>query len=113
MNRTERIQVWGAFTLAKPEDRNDYRHLSVATSTSRCRRANRSRFKQWADLKASPERTKSWPSAAATNSRFAFAAQTKSRPIPMHLIPATDGPLCTEADCAPVKSLLEFAHSSR
>src|SRR5580765_4169446 len=110
----ERIQVWGAFTLAKPEDRNDYLapqrgYLYFKMPQSKQEQVQ----KQWADLKTSAGTHK----VVAFGSRYDLKVRIRradEKPTDPDSFDTGYGMVRvrTETDYAPVKSLLEFAKSS-
>jgi len=110
----ERIQVWGAFTLAKPNDRNDYQapqrgYLYFKMPATKQEQVQ----KQWADLKTSAGTHK----VVAFGSRYDLKLRVRradEKPADPDTFDTGYGMVRvrTETDYAPVKSLLEFAHSS-
>jgi hypothetical protein len=112
----ERIQIWGVFSVAKPEDRDLYqpaeRGYLYFTASSRDRELIRH---EWADLKASAGTGR----VVSFGTRFAetFRA-TPARVRPSSEKPASPdvyesglgvGRMRSDTDYAPVRSLLDLA----
>jgi hypothetical protein len=110
----ERVQVWGAFTLAKPNDRNDYLAPQRGYLYFKMPQDKQDQVrKQWADLK----------SVAGTHKVVAFGSRYD---LKVHVRKAEEKPsdpdlfetgygmvrVRTETEYAPVKTLLLFSEGS-
>ena len=110
----ERAQVWGVFTLAKPNDRNDYLTPQRGYLYFKLPQDKQEQVqKQWADLK----------SVAGTHKVVAFGSRydlklrvRKAEEKPSDPDPFQTGygmvRVRTDTDYAPVKTLLEFSEGT-